>query len=225
MVGLWRYPVKGLLGERLQRCEVDGRGLVGDRAWAVVGADGKLGSGKTTRRFRRMPGLFTMSARTDGDDVVVTVDGWSGPVDETETARRVSAVVGEPVTLQPASTIPVAVHDEGPVHVLTTAAASWIGVDARRFRPNLIVAGDGDGPVEDDWVDHELRVGEVGLRVTHRMPRCAMTSLAQPLHDLPFDPGLVGELERRSGFFLGVCAEVVTAGVARVDDAVGVLSG
>jgi uncharacterized protein YcbX len=32
---LWRYPVKSMLGERPQRLEVDGRGIVGDRAYAL----------------------------------------------------------------------------------------------------------------------------------------------------------------------------------------------
>ncbi|MFM7170386.1 MAG: hypothetical protein ACKOYH_05980 [Cyanobium sp.] len=29
LAALWRYPVKSMLGERLQRLEVDGRGVVG----------------------------------------------------------------------------------------------------------------------------------------------------------------------------------------------------
>jgi uncharacterized protein YcbX len=60
LVEIRRYPIKSLLGERLSTVEVDQRGLVGDRLWAVRDADGKLGSGKNTRRFRRMPGLFML---------------------------------------------------------------------------------------------------------------------------------------------------------------------
>jgi uncharacterized protein YcbX len=32
---LWRYPVKSMLGEQLERLQVDGRGVCGDRAWAL----------------------------------------------------------------------------------------------------------------------------------------------------------------------------------------------
>ena len=32
---IWRYPVKGMAGQRLQRCELDADGLKGDRVWAV----------------------------------------------------------------------------------------------------------------------------------------------------------------------------------------------
>jgi len=67
---LWRYPVKSLGGERLARATLEPRGLTGDRLWAVRGEDGRIGSGKTARRFRRMPHLLSLTARTDTDGVV-----------------------------------------------------------------------------------------------------------------------------------------------------------
>lgn len=39
---IWRYPVKSLRGSRLNRCLVDGRGLVGDRRWMLVDADARF---------------------------------------------------------------------------------------------------------------------------------------------------------------------------------------
>ena len=201
IAGLWRYPVKGLLGEALDEATFTDGGVAGDRSWAVVGADGKLGSGKTTRRFRRMPDLFTMSSAIVGGTVIVTVGDWRGEVDDPDTAQRVSAVVGEPVTLQPASEIPVRVHDEGPVHVLTTSLLA--GEDPRRFRPNVLLDG-------DEALAGELALGEVVLRVTAPMPRCVMTTLAQPAHGLTFEPRLARITE------LGVVAEVVTPGTVHV---------
>ena len=201
IAGLWRHPVKGLLGESLDEATFTERGVVGDRSWAVVGVDGKLGSGKTTRRFRRMPNLFTMSSAIVDDVVIVTIGDWRGEAGDPATARRVSEVVGETVTLQPASAIPVRVHDEGPVHVLTTSLLA--NEDARRFRPNIVL--DGDGVLEGD-----LALGDVVLRVTAPMPRCVMTTLAQPAHGLAFEPRLARITE------LGVVAEVVTPGTLRV---------
>lgn len=63
---IWRYPVKSLGGERLTSVDVETRGLAGDRQRAVRDADGGFGSGKTTRRFRRMAGLLRLSARDTG---------------------------------------------------------------------------------------------------------------------------------------------------------------
>ena len=34
VVGLWRYPVKSMMGEELNAAEVTDRGLVGDRRFA-----------------------------------------------------------------------------------------------------------------------------------------------------------------------------------------------
>ena len=203
LAGLWRYPVKGLLGEALDTATFGERGVDGDRAWAVVGTDGKLGSGKTTRRFRRMPGLFTMAARTVGDEVVVTGEDWEGSVRDPATAAFVSEVVGEAVTLQPATAIPVRVHDEGPVHVLTTAELS--GHDVRRFRPNVLL--EGDLRLEPGAL---IDLGDVVLRTTHAMPRCVMTTLAQPAHGIGFDPSLARIAQ------LGMVAEVIRMGTLHV---------
>ena len=51
---LWRYPVKSMRGERCEHLEIDHRGAIGDRLYAVRDEAGKFGSGKTTRRFRRI---------------------------------------------------------------------------------------------------------------------------------------------------------------------------
>ena len=64
VVELWRYPVKSLLGEELDQVEMEERGVVGDRLYAVTDREGKLGSGKTTTRFRRLDGLFELRARS-----------------------------------------------------------------------------------------------------------------------------------------------------------------
>ena len=48
---LWRYPVKSMLGERLQQLEVDRRGVVGDRAYALWDPQAlRVASAKSPRR-------------------------------------------------------------------------------------------------------------------------------------------------------------------------------
>ena len=52
VVGLWRYPVKSMMGEELNASEVTGRGLVGDRQFAVVDAStGKVAGAKNPRKW------------------------------------------------------------------------------------------------------------------------------------------------------------------------------
>jgi len=60
VASLWRYPVKSMLGEELSASEVTERGLLGDRAYALVDStDGKAATAKNPRKW---PTLFGFSA-------------------------------------------------------------------------------------------------------------------------------------------------------------------
>src|SRR5436189_4240804 len=52
VVGLWRYPVKSMMGEEVHAADVTERGLVGDRQFAVVdAATGKVAGAKNPRKW------------------------------------------------------------------------------------------------------------------------------------------------------------------------------
>lgn len=60
VVSLWRYPVKSMMGEELNASEVTDRGLLGDRAYALVDpSNGKIASAKNPRKW---PKLFACRA-------------------------------------------------------------------------------------------------------------------------------------------------------------------
>jgi uncharacterized protein YcbX len=64
VVSLWRYPVKSMMGEELNATEVTERGLLGDRAYALVdSSDGKAASAKNPRKW---PRLFDFRATVIG---------------------------------------------------------------------------------------------------------------------------------------------------------------
>jgi uncharacterized protein YcbX len=55
VVSLWRYPVKSMMGEELNATEVTERGLLGDRAYALVdSSDGKAATAKNPRKWPRL---------------------------------------------------------------------------------------------------------------------------------------------------------------------------
>jgi hypothetical protein len=55
VVSLWRYPVKSMMGEELNAAEVGERGMLGDRAYALVdSSDGRVASAKNPRKWPRM---------------------------------------------------------------------------------------------------------------------------------------------------------------------------
>lgn len=60
IVALWRYPVKSMQGEELNATEVTERGLLGDRAFALIDhTDSKVASAKNPRKW---PSLFDFRA-------------------------------------------------------------------------------------------------------------------------------------------------------------------
>src|SRR5262245_66580250 len=88
---LWRYPVKSMGGERLERTTLGAAGLLGDRGWAVRDeAAGEIRGGK------KLPGLMLCSARylraPDGRTVPPAViklpDGDPLTIDGEEVTRR-----------------------------------------------------------------------------------------------------------------------------------------
>lgn len=225
VVELWRFPVKSLSGERLVEVDCDVRGIVGDRRWAVRGADGRIGSGKTTRRFRRMPGLLSISARLDDRGVgsVQLPSGERARVDEGGAAELVGSVVGEAVTLEEENG--VSHFDDSALHILSTSSLSWLsrslpddGVEVPRFRPNVVVDLPREGEPEDSWVGRTLRIGGTTVRVGDRTGRCVMVTMRQP--HLGFAPGILGELTRRTGGLFGVYASMLEGGPIVVGDPV-----
>lgn len=212
--GLWRYPVKSMLGEQCARIVLDARGVGGDRLFAVRDAEGKLGSGKTTRRFSHIDGLLTF--RAEGGSVVFP-DGRRMALEHPALDEALSGALGLPVRLAREDGMPH--FDSAPVHVVTTASLRWLQADERRFRPNIVVDAPGEGPVEQRWIGKTLRIGDaVVLRVTEPTERCVMTTFAQS--DLPADPRLLKRIGRAADLQFGVYAEVVSPGAIASGDAV-----
>lgn len=226
LVEIRRYPIKSLLGERLETAEIDERGLVGDRLWAVRDADGKLGSGKNTRRFRRMPGLFTLRGHSDDPAPVVELpDGRRFPAHDRAGHEAVSEVLGRRVTI--AREAEVMHHDEGPVSLVSTAALRRLGeltgepVDPLRFRANLLVDVPGSYFAEDGWLGRAVRIGaDVVLLPRGRLTRCVMVDLAQD--GLPEHAGLLRAVAAHHDTTLGVWASVQRPGRIGVRDVVEV---
>jgi uncharacterized protein YcbX len=226
VAALTRYPVKSMAGEALAEAVIQERGLAADRGWAVYTPDGGVGSGKTTRRFRRVDGLLDLQAHLPADGATPSVrfpDGSWRPAGDPATDAALSDLLGGSLTLRPEHS--VRHHDECPVHLITTsglralAALTGRSTDPARFRANVLLETEGDDFVEDAWYGRILAVGDqVRLRVVAGMPRCVMLTLPQPYEDLPQDAALLKELGRHRDVLFGVQAEVVRAGIVRNGD-------
>lgn len=91
-------------------------------------------------------------------------------------------------------------------------------VDVRRFRPNFVLAIDGDAPdfPETGWVGCTLRIGAARLRVTAPCPRCVM--ITHPVADLPKDSALMRTVVREANQCVGAYAAIETPGAVRAGD-------
>jgi uncharacterized protein YcbX len=106
VVAVWRYPVKSMLGEELNASAVTDRGLVGDRAYALIDREsGRVASAKHPKKW---PGLFECRAsfveppqdRAGLPPVRITLpDGTALISDRHDVERRLSALVGREVRL------------------------------------------------------------------------------------------------------------------------------
>src|SRR3954468_22877042 len=152
-------------GESLDAVDVEPRGLVGDRAYAVVDGDGKLATGKHSRRFRRRDEVFEFSSRTTPDGVVVRGRGeeWAAPGDDLD--RALTEAMGDDVRVLPETTTPF--FDAGAVSLVGTASLRWCAEP-----PAATPEGDGlrrnvgdepDGPSVEELGTGALRIGGVGL--------------------------------------------------------------
>jgi uncharacterized protein YcbX len=224
VAALTRYPVKSVVGEDLTAADVDRRGVEGDRLWAVRDADGKLGSGKSSRRFRKMDGLLSLSASYDGPTPVVAFpDGTSARGDDPAVHQRLSRHLGRAVRLAREDDVPH--FDEADLHLLTTSSLARISelhgspVDARRARANVLVDNGTDaGFDEHDWLGRTVRIGDVELRILRPMERCVMVTM--PQIGLPEMRGLLARIGETNETNLGLVAEVVAPGRMHVGDPV-----
>lgn len=95
---LWRYPVKSMLGESLDRCEVGEVGLAGDRGWAV--RDEERG---TITGAKKLGGLMRFAAgylgEPDGPVEIRCPDGDTISSSDPDCDTKLSAVLGLSVTL------------------------------------------------------------------------------------------------------------------------------
>lgn len=206
---IWRYPVKSMGGERLERADLRPDGIAGDRVVQVRDARGRV----VTARSR--PRLLGHRGRL-GPDGEPLVDGR--PWRSEEVARDVRAAAGEGAHL---------VRDDGeerfdvlPLLVVTDGAVAAFGHDGRRLRPNLVIAGVA-GLEERAWEGKYLLAGGTVIGVQDLRQRCVMTTFDPDT--LEQDVGVLMEIQRRFAGRLALNCRVVRAGPIAVGDPVALL--
>ena len=101
VVELWRYPVKSMLGERLEAARVTEHGIIGDRSFALIDVETvKVCSAK---RHDLWGDLFRFRARLVSEAPLVAhltfPDGSEATTEDADISDRLSEVFGRPVRL------------------------------------------------------------------------------------------------------------------------------
>ena len=161
---LWRYPVKTMAGERLQRANIGPLGIDGDRVLHVEDSRRHVVTSRSHPRF-----LGHKAAMSSAGAISVDHRPWDSP----EVAADVRDIAGAGATI---------VRFEGPERfdvlpllVATDGAIAAFGHDGRRLRPNIVI-GDVKGLSEREWPGACLRIGRALIGVQDLRLRCIMTS-------------------------------------------------
>ncbi|MBI2421494.1 MAG: MOSC domain-containing protein [Candidatus Hydrogenedentes bacterium] len=186
---LYRYPVKSMRGEVLEAAGLGWHGLDGDRRLAFRRTDHRGGFPWLTAS--KLPDLLLFSPQRQGPAVedglpthVHTPDAEVLAVFGQELAMEVGRRHGSPVEMMH---LDRGIFDEAAISVIGAATVGEIGrlaaqpIDARRFRPNILISTLRSVPFEEDeWVGGVLSFGGkngAAIGITHRDERCSMVNL------------------------------------------------
>jgi len=207
---LWRYPVKSLAGERLQRAVIGRHGIAGDRVVHVEDGRGRV---VTSRTHPMLLGLHA----TLGDDGEPLVEGDRWTSEEAVMAVRRAAAEEQAALAAHGAR---AGFDVLPLLVATDGAIAALGVDHRRLRPNIVIAGV-EGLAERAWPGRRLRIGEAIISVAKLRGRCVMTTYDPDTQEQ--DLSVLKRIVTDFGGRMALDCDVVEGGVVSVGDAVEVV--
>ena len=155
---IFRYPVKSMAGERLEAATVGWHGLEGDRRLAFRRIDDRSGFPWLTAS--KLPELLLFAPYRRDDDGhgelpthVRTPDGEELPVFGEELAAEIGRRHGAPVQMMQLNQ---GIFDEAHISVIASDTVHEIervaerSLDARRFRPNVVVRLRQSVPFQED---------------------------------------------------------------------------
>lgn len=187
---IYRYPVKSMAGESLERTQVGWYGLEGDRRFAFrrVAEQGGfpwLTASKLPALLLYKPVRQDKSQDNDLPSHIMTPEGKMLEIRSNELRDEIVSRYRAEVELMQLNQ---GIFDEAAISLLSLATSHKITDDSeqpsdiRRFRPNIVIDTQQSEPfTEDQWVGKTVIFGDTGdspaVQVTLRDKRCAMINL------------------------------------------------
>jgi len=246
LAGIWRYPVKSLAGEALARVTLEpGAELPGDRRFALAHGRSNFDPeaprwlpksqflalvrnerlARLECRLDEASGILALRDRessfavrtvladaTDRTAFGAAVAAWMGA--EAMGGVRLVEAPGLAFADVPAKTLTLIGHES----LEDFGRASGQAMDARRFRPNLLV--EGLPPLEElGWEGRTLAVGGVRFEVLGRVDRCAAIEVDPDTAQRRSGP--ITALQRLYGHVdMGIYLKTIAGGTISVGDSV-----
>ena len=208
---IWRFPVKTMAGEKLERVRIGPLGLEGDRVVHVEDAQGQVITSRSHPRF-------LAHKATLGPDGEPLVDGR--PWKSADVVAEVADIGGPGARL---------VRFDGaerfdvlPLLVATDGAIAAFGHDGRRLRPNIVIGGV-DGMAEREWPGASLRIGKALIGIQDLRSRCIMTAYDPDTQAR--DKTITQDIYKRFAGKLALNCFVIEGGEIAVGDEVQLVRG
>jgi MOSC domain-containing protein len=187
---IFRYPVKSMGNERLEAAELGWHGLEGDRRLAFRRIDDRSGfpwltASKLPDLLLFAPQRHESGADRDLPTHIRAPDGKELPVFGEDLAAEVGRRHGAPVQMMQ---LRHGIFDDASISVISSDTVREIGrlaglsLDARRFRPNVVVRPRRQVPFQEDgWLGGVISFGKgddaPAITVTMRDLRCSVVNL------------------------------------------------
>ena len=223
---IYRYPVKSMAGEVIERGDLTEFGLSGDRLYAFESAGAPPGMLRLTSRERREMLRYQPALRPDGRVEVRVPTGEQLLIDSPAMLAYLTAHLPDAneIILTRASTPqtdvrPLSIISAQTVRQLSTEMGQEI--DPRRFRANLYVDFPDTPFGEDSLVGRTLRIGSTAtICIRERDPRCRFITYdpEDPLLDPLFS--LMKFLDRSHQGRAGVYATIQKPGPIEAGDVI-----
>lgn len=190
VAGLFRYPVKAMIGTSLESVCLGWNGLVGDRRFAFRRVTDRVSFPWLNASRLPILSLYQPILQDDVPTHVRTPDGAVLEIYSEELRQELSERFGKKVELLQ---LKHGIFDEASVSIISTATIHGLAqklekeIDHRRFRPNILLeTTQTEAFCEDEWVGGMLIFGEddtgAAISVTLRDARC---------NTINIDPGTV----------------------------------
>lgn len=244
---IWRYPVKSLSGEAIQRTVLNpGQGLPHDRRWALAMPDSEAVADKAWHpksqflvlardhalaalkcHFEDLTGRFSFEG-PDGlhaEGNLMSAEGRAGIAGGV--AKHLGLTPEQAPVMVQAQEIGYFDTTKGPVSILNMAShrafqnALGHALDPIRFRMNFWIEG-ADPWVEAQWEGKRIQVGKAVLRITQDTGRCKATHVNPQTGGA--DVKVMHELKKHFGHTnMGVYAVVESGGPVHPGDEITLL--